>query len=288
MSMVVICGDPGKGKTALLSYFQVLDCDNNGLENYINCKREIKKLKSGGFTALEAPPQKHVCFSDYHFRISKWCQSYYVSGFEIGLSNPFYNTILLPPYASIFLDEAQKYYDSRMSRYLREEVYRWFQLHRHNHYKIYMTCQRLGNIDLNIRAIADKYIVVEDMQVKKDEYNQVTDIKWITREFTSCDTAERYLLAKESKEISSLGKEVVYKTDLPIFDYYDSFGCKPVFYDQKYVTEVLTFDYYTEEGYEFTADSFADYNNTHYFVAPTGYLKNAKYDEKILEGLGGS
>ena len=38
-----------------------------------------------------------------------------------------------------------------------------------------------------------------------------------------------------------------------------------------------------DEDYVFTLDSFIDFNNKHYFVAPTGYLKNAKNDEKILE-----
>lgn len=286
MSMTIICGKTGKGKTALMTELLARVIAENGFSDYMKCKKEIIRLVNGGFTTLTPPTQRHVCYADYDVKLSKFCKTYHISGFEIGLPNLFFKTRYIPPYATIFLDEAQKYFDSRISMYLREEVYRWFQLHRHNHYNIYMTCQRLANIDVNIRAIADYYIVVEDIKVKTNEWGQVTNIEWRIRKFESCETAERYQMAKESEKFSNLGVAEVIKTDLPIFSYYNSYGCKPAFYKSVDFSNV-TFDYYTEDGYEFTLESFTEFNNNHYFVCPTGYLKNAKRDKEILESLGG-
>ena len=285
MGMTIIIGEPGAGKTALLSRF-LADFIENGFDRYISCKREINKLNEGGFINLEPPPLKHTCYADFDFKINRRIKAYSVSGFEIGLPNPYFKTRYFAPYSIFFLDEAQKYFDSRMSKYIREEVYRWFQLHRHNHYEIYMTCQRLGNIDVNIRSIADKYIYVEGCEVKEDKYGQIINVTWKVREFKSCDTAEQYMMARERKEISKLGESITYKTDLPIFNYYDSYGCKPAFYRNLENYNNIKFEYFTENGYQFTLESFVEFNETHYFVAPEGYYKNFERDKKILEEKG--
>ena len=286
--ITIICGKPRAGKTALETYMLVDKIINKSNEDYLNCKREINQLNAGGFPGLEVPPQRHICFADYRVKVNKRLQAYWVDGFQIGMPNPYFETMLFPPYSTIFLDEAQRYYDSRMSKYLRQEVYNWYQLHGQNHYNIFMVCQRLANIDLNIRALAEKIIIIESCEVKKNEYGMIEKIIWVTREFSSTETAESYQLACEKSEISKLGKEVVVKTDLPVFNFYDSFGCKPAFYNGNYTKG---FDYFTENGYAFTLESFVEYNNTHYFTAPKGYWKNAEQDKKILaqlEGINGN
>lgn len=281
--ITIICGYPGVGKTALLTNFLAQRIIEYGFEDYRNCKRELSILSEGGLSFLEPPPQKHMCFSDYKFKLNKRIQSYYIDGFQIGMPNPFFKTVFIPPYSTIYLDEAQRYYDSRMSKYLREEVYRWYQIHRHNDYNVIMSCQRLGNIDLNIRGIAENFIVIDKIDVEENKYGLVTKITWITRQFHSCEVAESYLLAKERNENKDIGEEVIISTDLNVFDFYDSKSCKPAFYEGNYNK---SFDYFTDEGYQFTLESFVNYNNTHYFIAPQGFWKNAKYDEKILSKLG--
>lgn len=281
--ITIIIGIPGAGKTSLLSYKLVERMCDYGLDDYLSLKRELVKLKQGGFPNLDLPPQKHLCFADYPVRVNNRLKVYYVDGFQLALDNPYFETQFIPPYSTIFLDEAQKYYDSRMSRYIREEVYRWYQLHRHNDYNVFMACQRLGNIDLNIRSISERFWVVDKIDVKENEYGITEKITWTLREFFSCDTAENYMLAKEKNENKDIGKELIVETDLSIFDYYDSKGCRPAFYAGKYTKG---FDYYTEDGYQFTLDSYVEFNNKHYFVAPHGYYKNAENDKKILQSLG--
>lgn len=283
--VTIICGYPRAGKSAEATRMVVEKILNDSFEDYSNCKREILQLKAGGFTNLELPPQRHLCFTDYRVKINKRLQTYYVDGFKIGLPNPFFETTLFPPYSTIFLDEAQRYYDSRMSKYLRPEVYNWFQLHGQNHYNVVLVCQRLANIDVNIRALAERIIVVEKLDFKHDKFGRITKMTWTEREFSSPDTAESYQLAKEKSEICKLGKEVVNSTNLPIFNYYDSFGNRPAFYEGQYHKG---FDYYTEQGYQFTLESFVEYNNNHYYTAPAGYWKNPEQDKKILAKYGGA
>lgn len=251
----------------------------HGLSDYVRAKREILHLNSVGFTGLEIPPQKHLCFADYDFSLSRRFSRYKVSGYEIGLPNPHFETRIFPVGSSFFLDEAQRYYDSRLSMYLREEVYRWFQLHRHNEYNIFMTAQRLANIDLNIRALADKYIVIDKLDIKKDSYGRIVKITWLTREFSSLESAEKYQLCKDLGEVSKAGKVIRISTDINIGVFYDTHSNKPVFYSSSYKNNsIAEYDYFTETGYAFTLKGVCEFNNNNYFIAPKGYLKKTRND----------
>ena len=281
--ITIISGFPGVGKTLFLTNLVAEQMINKGLEDYLNLKRELKQMSNGGMV-FNLPPQHHLVFSDYPVKINRHLHTYEISGFDIGLPNPFFKTKVIPPYSTIFLDEAQRYYDSRFSKYLREDVYRWFQLHRHNDYNIFMSCQRLANIDVNIRAIAENCIVIDSVEFKKNNYGQVKKIVWKMRKFHSCDSAETYMLAREKNKNSDIGEKFEVVSKLPITNFYNTKSCKPVFYNNKYTEG---FDYFYDGDYVFTLDSFIEFNNKHYFVAPVGYLKNTKYDEKILKEQGG-
>lgn len=276
--ITIICGEPGKGKTALLTYFAVDKMINNGFEYWWKSCKRIDTLKQGGFSHLEYPPQRHTVYCDYDLQINfPSFKSYYVDGFNIALTNPFFPTAFFYPYSQIFLDEAQKYYDSRMSRYLRECVYRFYQLHRHNNLDIYMTCQRLGNIDLNIRQIAECIILVKDLKIKKDEYGRIINMKWIVLKFNSLSSAESF--------IDNGNKTVEYETKTyefngNIFKFYNSYGNEPVFYDGNYNRK---YDCYTVDGYVDTIDSYIKYNSDHMYYAPVGYWKNEKRDSELLK-----
>ena len=275
--ITIICGKPGAGKTALLTYFQIQRMLEHGFEDFRNCKNELECFNEGGFD-LNLPTQRHVCYSDFPVKFNSRLQSYSISGYEIGLPNIYYKTAYLPPYSTIFLDEAQRYYDSRMSKYLREETYLWYQLHRHNNYNIFMTCQRLGNIDLNIRAIAESFLVIDDLKIIKNDFGMVQSVVWKVRKFDSCDIAEAYMLAREKNENKEYGEVLEITCPYNVFKMYDSHGCKPVFY---YDIPYRPYLYYTAEGYVYTVDGIAEYNGVHKVLAPTGYWKNAKIDKEI-------
>lgn len=279
--LTCICGIPGAGKTSYLAKLAI-DCIINGRADFLLCKREFQVLNQTGFN-LNLAPQKHLTFCDTPIHFGRKLNTYYVDGFSIGLSNPFFDTTFIPPYAHIFLDEAQRYYDSRMSRYLRDDVYHWYQLHRHNDYNVYLACQRLGNLDINIRSIAQRFLVMDKLEVKKNEYGFIEKCIWTMTEFGDCDIAEKYQTASEKSEFLKYGKQIKDSCDFNIFECYNSKSNRPIFYQNVYNTGI---DYYTEEGYQFTMDSFVNFNNNHYFTAPLGFWKNAERDKQILKQLG--
>lgn len=274
--ITMICGVPGAGKSSLMAYYatQLLQDD---LSDYISCKRELRKLNASGFD-YALPPQKHLCYSDNTIRWGRRVVTYDLDGFRVGLPNLFFDTVFLPPFSTIFLDEAQRYYDSRMSKYLRDDVYHWYQLHRHNDYNVYLVCQRPANIDVNIRALAERVIVLDNCEVATDEYDCVSRITWTGREFASADTAESYLLSSDKSQFAHVGQVFNESCDYDIFSCYSSKSCRPAFYAD-YNKPI---EYYTVDGYSATLESYVEYNNTHYFTAPAGFWKNADRDKKIL------
>lgn len=279
--ITIICGEPGQGKTALMSYFAYQKMVFEGYASWFESCRKIDLLIKGGFTNLKYLPQRHTVYTDYSLSGGfSGVKSYFVDGFSIALPNPFFKTAFFAPYSHIYLDEAQKYYDSRMSKYLRECVYRFYQLHRHNHLNITMTCQRLGNIDLNIRQIAGKIILVEKLDITKDAWGYIRNMSWTVKEFDSLSSAEAYI------EHGTISKTMItnkYEFAGDIFQYYNSYGNEPAFYDGNYNR---SYDCYTDEGYVATVESYMEYNHNHMYVAPTGYWKNETKDKEILKKVG--
>ena len=279
--ITIIVGKPGKGKTLFATNIvsnKMLDSS----EDLWSYKYELKRLQNGGFSYLGMPPQRHLCYTDYCVKVNKRLEAYSVDGYKIGLPNPYFETQFIAPYSTIVLDEAQRYFDSRNSKLLRAEVYNFFQLHRQNHYNIVLVCQRLVNIDVNIRDLAEKIIVINDLSMKEDKYGRIINFKWKIKEFESPETAKDYCEKKDNEEYSKLGKDLLITSDLPLFDYYSSFSNKPAFYNGN---EFKNFDFDIEARYVTSVESFANYNSIHSFTAPQGYWKSAEYDKKINKKL---
>lgn len=279
--ITLICGIPGAGKTSYLAKLAI-DSMLNGRFAYNSWKRESTQMNTSGAN-FELPPQRHLVYCDTNIHYGKRLCTYSVNGFEIGLSHPFGHTVFLPYYSTILLDEAQRYYDSRMSKYLRSEVYNWYQLHRHGDYNVYLACQSPANIDVNLRRIIQRVIVFDEFSVKEDEFGCIRKSLWSGREFMSADSAEAYMLDKENGRSSNLGKSFSDSCDYNILSCYNSKSCRPAFLAGNYSTPV---EYYTEKGYQFTLSSFVEYNNTHLFSAPEGFWKNPTRDKLILEKMG--
>ena len=276
-----ICGVPGSGKTLLLTHLAIQEM-LAGINAYRVAKKEIAVLNSSGYN-LDYPPQKHLVYADYDISLSRKRSSYAISGYELGKPNPYFYTRFLPVGSKIFLDEAQRYYDSRMSKYLRDDVYQFFQIHRHNDYNIFFACQRLGTIDANIRALGQHFIIIDKLDIKKDEFNSFSKITWYTTIFDSCDVAEAYMLNRDKKEYHKVGKKEKIVVNYDVSRCYDSKSCKPLFYAG---LEIANYEYYHNAGYSLDLTSIAEYNQANAFVAPVGYWKNTEYDKKILQKIG--
>lgn len=282
MSITIIVGKPGAGKTALAVKFMVEKMLNSWEDIHL-FKKELKKFRVGGFSYLGAPPQNHLCYSDTPIKINSKLKAYDTDGYKIGLPNPYFKTQLFPPYSTILLDEAQRYYDSRNSKSIRPEVYNFYQLHRQNHLNFIMTCQRLDNIDVNIRSLAEKIIVIDNLKIEF-QLGVTKNLKWLVHEFESPDIASEYCSKKDKVISSELGGEkLTYKSNFPLFKFYDSYINQRAFFDGM---ELKNFDFSFDNSLkDYSVTALNNYNLNHSFTAPEGYWKSADYDKKIMEKL---
>ena len=189
--ITIICGDPGVGKTALMTHFatQYLQYD----ADYELAIDKINNYNNMGYN-LSTP--SHLVFSDYKISYNlygKNVESYFCNGYYLGMPNAQHQTMFLPPYSKIFLSEAQRYYDSRKYNSFSDFISQFYEQHRHYGLQIYLDCQRVGLIDLNIRGISTRVILVESMSNDIDSHGRIISNHWQCREFSSAIECERYL-----------------------------------------------------------------------------------------------
>ena len=140
MAITIICGKPRVGKTALMTTIALSHLKGRQAHrDLVKCRKLLAPLNAGGFNFV--PPDDHLVFADYtitagaHGRIT----SYECAGFSLGLFNDDHPTMYLPPASYVFLDEAQKYFNSR-EKGLADFVSRYYELHGHYRLEVYCTC----------------------------------------------------------------------------------------------------------------------------------------------------
>lgn len=220
--ITIIFGPPRAGKTSLMTHFAVEHITALAQEDIFNCKAVIKKLNKGGFNLSIL--KRHLVFSDYQIVGRqdgiKPRLSYDIDGFFIGLPNSQHPVIFFPPYSQIYLDEAQKYYNSRMNPYLADFVSRFYETHAHNFLNITMVCQRPGLIDLNIREIAGRFIEIIDLKHRYDRDGIIKESIWTCIEFDNYFDLNNYLSSDKRNNFGHLTK---YVHEGNIFSCYNSF-----------------------------------------------------------------
>ena len=205
--ITIICGDPGVGKTALMTNFalQYLLYD----DDFRLMEDKIIQYNLIGYN-LSTP--NHLVFSDYKISINSSkgnIDSYFVNGFYLGMPNSQHPTMFLPPYSKIFLSEAQRYYDSRKYDSFSDFVSQFYEQHRHYGLQIFLDCQRVGLIDLNIRGISTRVILVLSMINDINKSGRIVANHWNCREFNSVFDCEKYINSQDT----SLGKELIISND---------------------------------------------------------------------------
>lgn len=232
----------------------------------------VQRLNLGGYNFTE--PDRHLVFSDYP--IQYWAlncaprESYLASGFKLGLPNRQYRDIMLvPPGSQIHLSEGQRYFNSRMSRFLADFISRYYEMHRHYNLNIFIDVQRAQLIDLNLREIAGRFIEVQSLKHKFAVNGQIKSSVWITREFDSSFELDRYF---ESGKSANMGKVLKYKFNGCIFDFYNSENCFPAFFAN--TDKYIDFTYLQHRHVNYTIEDFAYYNAYLGSEVPKGYYKS--------------
>ena len=97
----IIFGNPGCGKTSLLSALACEDMTVKARDHLLPCRKEIQTLNNGGYRLTA--PDKHIVFANISLKsepiIMLPRKSWYVNPAKIALPNKLFPTVFLPPYA---------------------------------------------------------------------------------------------------------------------------------------------------------------------------------------------
>jgi hypothetical protein len=269
--ITIIFGLPRVGKTALMTHFAV-ECMMNpqARADVRDCEGMVESLNAGGFHLT--PPKDHLVFSDYYIsaRHGRYV-SYHVNGFKFGLPNSVNEDVMFfPPFARFYLDEAQKYLNSRESSTFSDYVSRAYELHGHNYHEITLISQRFKLIDLNVRELT-RYIQVLGMKNfytrgnRKKQRPKIRKSVWTCREFDTLDELEA------SKSGKGGGRIVKYAHNGNIFGCYNSTNYMPLFYAGR---ENKDFDLVKNISAGLDAESIKAFNAAYDFEAPENYRKS--------------
>ena len=167
MAITIIFAPPRYGKTALMTKFLTDEAFNE--ERICNCKEEIKTLNKGGFK-LSYPGYITAC--NYELESCKFGytsrSAKRIIPYRLGFYNDDVKTHFLPPYCVIGIMEGQKYFNSRLFKKFPDWMSRFFEMHGHNYYDIYIDTQRPHLIDVNIRELSN-FIDIQKMEIKRNK-----------------------------------------------------------------------------------------------------------------------
>lgn len=267
MAITIICGIPRAGKTALMTSFALAHLrGRQAHRDLVQCNKLLAPLNFGGF--CYTAPADHLVFADYTITAANGSKtSYECNGFNLGLFNDKHPTMFLPPASHVYLDEAQKYFNSRESKGLEDFVSRYYELH--GHYRLNVTCtvQRPKLIDLNIRELAAQVIYVAKLEHAQNG-RRVLASQWTCYTWDNVVSAIAFIEGGQSKELR--GDVVRFEYVGNIFKHYDSFAFFPVFLKGN---EDATFNLRHAVKTGYTRAEVEDFNDEHDYKVPETYYK---------------
>lgn len=269
--ITVIYGDPGVGKDSLMTamihdlYFnQYVDIFTQ--TNDLIYKANLSRLKPLSY------PDRLPIYTDFdvklHVGYEKYYQPYFINGFYFGLKNDNIPVINVVPGAYLFLSEVQRYYDSRKNATLPDFVSRSYEMHRHPHFNIFLNLQRLGLLDLNIKDIAGRFILLEKLTHKYNDVGEIVYSHWSGKEFKTHEDCTAYI-----EQGRKTFEPFSYDFNGNVFDLYDSYSNA-----DKFLPEDFEDFIFLEHGAKFDKNHpYARYYN---FNMPEGYRGNKNGQSK--------
>lgn len=252
--ITIVFGPPGTGKTCFLTHMAVMTAFDRS--RWSSMRLEIMNKKLSGFENLKTIPG-HCVSANYDIEMRKFGYSprynRRINPYRLGFDNSDVETHFNIPYEAIFITEAQKYLNSRMSRYFPDWQSRWYEQHRHNNLDIWLDTQRPMLIDINIRELS-QFIEIVKLDIDYDRFGKPCRLTWIIRSIDNSSLFDKYM--SSGKKDSSCYIEEVFIADYNVFACYDSQSCKPKFYEGHLKQD---FDYNEAEILKDTFDDYVRY-----------------------------
>lgn len=227
--ITIIFGKPGAGKTSLMTHFMTDIYENEGDELLEKCRERILEQNATRLHPLPLPEEVPL-FSNFGVKFTtgyrKEYSPYFFNPYYFGVENDDYPVQYLLPCGNYFIDEGQRYFNSRRSLSLRDHVSKAFELHRQFEINIFIGCQRPKLIDLNIRELTPRFLEALEMKNETTAYGGIVSSTWRLKEYTSTADVLEYL--EKGEETGHEIEPVVHVGN--IFECFDSFEQGKRFY----------------------------------------------------------
>lgn len=227
MSILNIFGNTGTGKTSLMVH--LLNLSNFDIQRFNNCINELQNIVEDFNVDFVKIPKTH-CFSNLDISFFKFGfsrqKNNFINPYRIGFKNSYVDVQPLPPYAMVGIDEAQEFFNSRMSIFYPSWQSRFYEKHRHFNLDFILVCQRADLIDINIRTLCS-FIEVQSLKIKKDKNDRVKKLVWKVRFIENNKAYERYISSNGKDKSTYVNQKIVANYD--VFSLYDSYAEKPRF-----------------------------------------------------------
>lgn len=266
MPSTIVFAPPRYGKTCYLvaeAQEAAFDRERNRL-----MQNSILEKQVNGFENIQTIP-KHCVSSNFGMDLHKFGysprQSRRINPFRLGFENDKVRTHFNIPYECIFIDEAQKYLNSRMSKAYPRWQSEWYEQSGHNDIRIWLATQRPMLIDVNIRELSD-FIEIMLLDVRKDRFGKPSGFTFVTRKIPHNAAFDCYMAS--GKRDKDCFEEDEKRVDCNVWGMYNHQDCKPKFYKGHLYED---FDYNEAEPTEETLAGYIKYLEENDDELPKGF-----------------
>lgn len=220
--ITVIFGKPGAGKSAYATYLMKTLYEEHKNEIWKYSCREIEKLNREYGRNFSLPTQAPI-FANFdvslHLGYKWYFEPYFFSPYYFGLANEKMETQYLPPGSKVFIDEAQRFFNSRKSMTFPDWLSEAIEKHRHFGLDLYLIVQRPMLIDPNCRELVGRFVEIKTMKNVTNYAGVVDRSTFYCKEFDDWLAVKQYLEGAEADY-----KDTQYEHEGDIFESFDSFS----------------------------------------------------------------
>lgn len=220
--MTVITGFPGVGKTSFIQAVIEELVTRRGDEILESCKAKIDEYNRDRKKPLSYPERvpifTNIKNSKFHTGYNEDYKPYVLEPDKIGVYSVKFKPQYFPPFSTLVIDEAERYFDSHNWTNLKTETARAFEEHRQHGLNLYLIFHKPPQADISIKNTAEKFIVILKQIHEKDKLDRITTTTW---EYAEFDGFERYLEYLNGGKAPNI-KTMRYRGD--IFETFDSFA----------------------------------------------------------------